>query len=220
MEKARLQKEQDRQQRAEFIRQQKAAKLAEAEAQRQALREANAAAISQQRRDAAIKTRARTNTYEMSHPEADPAIAVPRARAASHSAGRKSRDAKRSADAAYERNKERAEREEWYAAQRQARLDAAKLEQEERKREFEEAKRLRKQQDEERRLKKQKEIEERKREIIERRRLKQQAQMSEKALETEKIGIQQQRSASLHQSMRGAEGSPSFAGRKSFAAIF
>ena len=43
--------------------------------------------------------------------------------------------------------------------------------------------------------------------------------MSEKALETEKIGIQRQRSASLHQSMRG-EGSPSFAGRKSFAAIF
>ena len=59
------------------------------------------------------------------------------------------------------------------------RLDAAKLEQEERKREFEEAKRLRKMQDEERRLKKQKEIEERKREVIERRRLKQQVTMGD-----------------------------------------
>ena len=115
----------------------------------------------------------------MSHPDIDPAKAVPRSRAASHSADRKNRDAKRSADAAYERNKERAEREEWYAAQRQARLDAAKLEQEERKREFEEAKRLRKMQDEERRLKKQKEIEERKREVIERRRLKQQVTMGD-----------------------------------------
>ena len=43
--------------------------------------------------------------------------------------------------------------------------------------------------------------------------------MNEKALEVEKIGIQRQRSASLSQSMR-AGGSPSFAGRKSFAAIF
>jgi len=43
--------------------------------------------------------------------------------------------------------------------------------------------------------------------------------MSERALEVEKIGIQRRRSTTLSQSIKNG-GSPSFASRKSFAAVF
>lgn len=215
----------EREQRLLEARHEKALALKRAEADRQELRDANAAALAQQRRDAAVKSRARANTKETHHPKDAAKPAVPRNRAASHRADRASISARHTAELAYERNKERSEKEEYYRVQRQARTDAQRLQQEERKRELDEKRRLAQIDEEERRAKKQAEVEERRRDILERRRLKQLQQMEERAHTMDKVDVQARRSKSVshHPHDGGGNGGsdkPSFASRKSFAAVF